>query len=106
VSTRRPITPREPTRQLYGEKNVPAGRPPSAFSLKYLQYETRALPALDRLPNHEFTPVARAISAGTSHTLVEKDSGSIITNNCGTLKGKLPALLTAPKLSSSYNDCK
>lgn len=30
VSTRRPITPREPRRQLYG-KQAPPGRPPSAF---------------------------------------------------------------------------
>lgn len=30
VSTRRPITPREPRRQLYG-RTAPPGRPPSAF---------------------------------------------------------------------------
>lgn len=30
VSTRRPITPREPRRQLYG-KQAPPGRPPSSF---------------------------------------------------------------------------
>lgn len=46
VSTRRPITPREPRRQLYG-RVAPAGRPPSAFSLRYLQFESRALPSLD-----------------------------------------------------------
>ncbi|XP_055905580.1 armadillo repeat-containing protein 2 [Eupeodes corollae] len=49
VSTRRPITPRDPRRQLYG-KVAPPGRPPSAFSLRYLQLEVRNLPALDPIP--------------------------------------------------------
>lgn len=38
VSTRRPITPREPGRVLYGKVAL-AGRPPSAFSMRYLQNE-------------------------------------------------------------------
>ncbi|XP_032593893.1 armadillo repeat-containing protein 2 [Drosophila grimshawi] len=38
VSTRRPITPREPGRVLYGKVSL-AGRPPSAFSMRYLQIE-------------------------------------------------------------------
>lgn len=42
VTTRRPITPREPRRQLYG-RAAPPDRPPSAFSLRYLQYEGRNL---------------------------------------------------------------
>ncbi|EDW65937.2 uncharacterized protein Dvir_GJ18620 [Drosophila virilis] len=49
VSTRRPITPREPGRVLYGKVAL-AGRPPSAFSMRYLQNEKpappRQLPAL------------------------------------------------------------
>ncbi|XP_034477942.1 armadillo repeat-containing protein 2 [Drosophila innubila] len=53
VSTRRPITPREPGRVLYGKVAL-AGRPPSAFSMRYLQNEIldtklappRQLPAL------------------------------------------------------------
>lgn len=55
VSTRRPITPREPRRQLYG-RTGPPDRPPSAFSLRYLQYEGRNLlsslePIKPRTPN-------------------------------------------------------
>ncbi|KAH8238232.1 hypothetical protein KR032_001318 [Drosophila birchii] len=49
VSTRRPITPRESGRVLYGKVAL-AGRPPSAFSMRYLQNEKpstpRQLPAL------------------------------------------------------------
>ncbi|XP_031626541.1 armadillo repeat-containing protein 2 isoform X2 [Contarinia nasturtii] len=45
VSTRRPITPREPRRQLYGKISL-ADRPPSAFSLSYLQLENRVLPPI------------------------------------------------------------
>ncbi|XP_013105207.2 armadillo repeat-containing protein 2 [Stomoxys calcitrans] len=36
VSTRRPVTPREPGRVLYGKVTM-AGRPPSSFSLRYLR---------------------------------------------------------------------
>lgn len=39
VSTRRPITPREPRRQLYG-KQAPPGRPPSSF--RYFLHFLRA----------------------------------------------------------------
>lgn len=34
VSTRRPITPREPGRVLYGKVTLP-GRPPSSFSYAF-----------------------------------------------------------------------
>lgn len=37
VSTRRPITPREPGRVLYGKVTLP-GRPPSAFSYEYFNF--------------------------------------------------------------------
>ncbi|XP_017483499.1 PREDICTED: armadillo repeat-containing protein 2 [Rhagoletis zephyria] len=53
VSTRRPITPREPGRALYGKVAL-AGRPPSAFSLRYLQNESQRhapkTPALEPIP--------------------------------------------------------
>ncbi|XP_061387302.1 armadillo repeat-containing protein 2-like [Musca vetustissima] len=49
VSTRRPVTPRETGRVLYG-KVAMAGRPPSAFSLRYLRNGEAAAP---RTPNLE-----------------------------------------------------
>nr|XP_014088411.2 armadillo repeat-containing protein 2 [Bactrocera oleae] len=56
VSTRRPITPREPGRALYGKVAL-AGRPPSAFSLRYLQNENQRhapmTPALEPIPVHQ-----------------------------------------------------
>lgn len=60
VSTRRPITPREPRRQLYGRVGPP-DRPPSAFSLRYLQYEGRNLlsslePIAPKTPNLNENP--------------------------------------------------
>ncbi|KAI8128073.1 Armadillo repeat-containing protein 2 [Lucilia cuprina] len=57
VSTRRPITPRETGRVLYGKVTLP-GRPPSAFSLRYLQNvdsrgSTPKTPSLEPLPATE-----------------------------------------------------
>ncbi|XP_039962584.1 armadillo repeat-containing protein 2 isoform X2 [Bactrocera tryoni] len=53
VSTRRPVTPREPGRALYGKVAL-AGRPPSAFSLRYLQNENQRhapmTPSLEPIP--------------------------------------------------------
>ncbi|KAM7349358.1 armadillo repeat-containing protein 2 isoform 2-T2 [Cochliomyia hominivorax] len=55
ISTRRPITPRESGRVLYGKVSLP-GRPPSAFSLRYLQNvdsrgSTPKTPSLEPLPS-------------------------------------------------------
>ncbi|XP_055855262.1 armadillo repeat-containing protein 2 [Episyrphus balteatus] len=67
VSTRRPITPRDPRRQLYG-KAAPPGRPPSAFCLRYLQSEVRNLPALDPISissiDKDFNKPCRSQSMG------------------------------------------
>ncbi|XP_053948495.1 armadillo repeat-containing protein 2 [Anastrepha ludens] len=56
VSTRRPITPREPGRALYGKVAL-AGRPPSAFSLRYLQNENQRhapmTPSLEPITVHQ-----------------------------------------------------
>lgn len=88
VSTRRPITPNVNKRQLYVDGH-PAGRPPSAFNLKYLQYETRALPSLERKETGEDNPkkVERSGSLGTIHE--------------STSKTKLPALPQAPRRSAA-----
>ncbi|XP_050076171.1 armadillo repeat-containing protein 2 [Anopheles maculipalpis] len=51
VSARRPITPREPRRQLYG-RLAPPGRPPSAINLKYLQQGPHALPSLEPIQSN------------------------------------------------------
>lgn len=104
VSARRPITPREPKRQLYG-RVAPPGRPPSAFSLKYLQFESRALPSLE--------PIRDPIERG-SVGFTRSDSADSISlgdsndatnnNNNGTTKSKLPALLKVPSKQSGSLD--
>ena len=100
VQTRRPITPREPTRQLYG-KNKIEGRPPSAFSLKNFFSETRALPTLepiqstasDHLPDISHESVDGIIQrSGSMGCLSESE------------KMKLPALLVQ-QASGSLEDC-
>jgi hypothetical protein len=93
VSTRRPITPHVNKRQLYGkdasfEKN---SRPPSAFNLRYLQYETRALPSLE--------PINQAAEEKEIHDKIER-SGSLGTIQESTIKTKLPALLEPPRIST------
>lgn len=97
VSTRRPITPNVNKRQLYVDGH-PAGRPPSAFNLKYLQYETRALPCLEPInQNGEGREVKRVERSGSLGTIQESTS-----------KTKLPALIERPKISSagSHENCK
>lgn len=98
VSTRRPITPNVNKRQLYVDAH-PAGRPPSAFNLKYLQYETRALPSLEPInQNGEDKEVPKRVER----------SGSLGTIQESTTKTKLPALIERPKISSagSHENCK
>lgn len=96
VSTRRPITPNVNKRQLYGDTLHPAGRPPSAFNLKYLQYETRALPCLEPISDER-----------EPHKRIER-SGSLGTIHESTSKTKLPALIEAPRISTagSLESCK
>lgn len=101
MQTRRPITPREPTRQLYG-RNTIAGRPPSAFSLKYLQYETRTLPTLD--------PIIQSTASDHLPEILHEIDGTIQrSGSVGCLseseRTKLPALLVQ-QASGSLEDCK
>lgn len=101
VSTRRPITPNVNKRQLYGN-NGPAGRPPSAFNLKYLQYETRALPCLE--------PISQGV-AGSSESFVQRKverSGSVGTIPDISKTTRLPALLEPPTIltSESQDECR
>ncbi|XP_037918228.1 armadillo repeat-containing protein 2 isoform X2 [Hermetia illucens] len=128
VSTRRPITPREPRRQLYG-KLAPPGRPPSAFSLRYLQFESRALPSLEPIQQQQQRPqqialeeiptVPRSGSVGTlldyvgattNNNSAASSNQSIgtttaaTTNNNVRLQGKLPALLSPPKITASLDN--
>lgn len=120
VSTRRPITPREP-RRLYGGRNAPAGkfllvvfndkindfvlqgRPPSSFSLRYLQFETRALPALEPIVQNNLknvdVPQFKRSDSENSLSVFDKD---IINNN----KAKLPALLSVGKFTGSLDNRK
>lgn len=88
VSARRPITPREPRRQLYG-RVAPPGRPPSAFSLKYLQLESRALPSLE--------PIQSTIQTnGVLRSESVDDLGEYDNANNNGSRSKLPALLKVP----------
>lgn len=98
VSTRRPITPNVNKRQLYVDGH-PAGRPPSAFNLKYLQYEARALPSLK--------PINQSGEEKEVQTKVER-SGSLGTIHESTSKAKLPALPQPPRVSTagSLENCK
>lgn len=103
ISTKRPITPREP-RRLYG-KLAPSGqRPPSAFSLRYLQFESRALPSIDPLPtiaNGKLQDNATLLRTHSNDSLIGRDDES---NNNQT---KLPSLLLPPtKISASLDNCK
>lgn len=100
VSTRRPITPNVNKRQLYVDGHLnPHGRPPSAFNLKYLQYETRVLPSLE--------PITQAGEDRGVQTKVER-SGSLGTIHETTSKTKLPALPQTPRVATagSLENCK
>lgn len=90
VSARRPITPREPRRQLYG-RVAPPGRPPSAFSLKYLQLESRTLPSLEPIQSSIQSNGFTRSESADSITLGEND-----TANNNAPRSKLPALLKVP----------
>lgn len=127
VQTRRPITPQVKQRHLYGKEQAPAGRPPSAFSLKYLQYETRALPCLEpiktavnsQLLANNLAVINQSTSQNQNQIPNQIDekvkdkskvhrSGSVgslmpTDNSCGD-RGKLPALLNIPQ-GSHHDDC-
>lgn len=84
VSTRRPITPNVNNRQLYGSTSFANGnRPPSAFNLKYLQHEMRALPSLE--------PINQSVSNNHENRKVQR------SNSIGEVgKARLPALIEPP----------
>lgn len=100
VSTRRPITPNVNKRQLYVDGH-PANRPPSAFNLKYLQYETRAVPC-------HLEPISQEGEEKEEQKKFER-SGSLGTiHESSTSKTKLPALRLEPpriKTAGSLENC-
>nr|XP_040227433.2 armadillo repeat-containing protein 2 [Anopheles coluzzii] len=109
VSARRPITPREPRRQLYG-RLAPPGRPPSAINLKYLQQGANTLPSLEPIQLNSTAGTA-ASSSLRSDSIDVKGSISIGSEPAGhsssTVIGreKLPALANIPqKLSGSLEN--
>lgn len=111
VSARRPITPREPRRQLYG-RLAPPGRPPSAINLKYLQQGANTLPSLEPIQLNSTAGTA-ASSSLRSDSIDVKGSISIGSEPAGhsssTVIGreKLPALANIPqKLSGSFENSK
>ncbi|KAG5673777.1 hypothetical protein PVAND_003797 [Polypedilum vanderplanki] len=112
VDTRRPITPNINNRRLFGNTYPSNARPPSAFNLKYLQYEMRALPCLEPINNNQ--SVLASSSSSSARVTVTNTNGEYLLNNVkkkiqrsssiGTLnetasKTKLPALLEPPPLS-------
>jgi hypothetical protein len=106
VSTKRPITPNVNNRQLYGS-SFPSGRPPSAFNLKYLQHEMRALPCLEPINQ---SPTGSELQLNTNNTTKVQRSSSIGTiHESGIKTTKLPALLepsNAISSATSLNECK
>ncbi|XP_058065768.1 armadillo repeat-containing protein 2 [Anopheles bellator] len=98
VSARRPITPREPKRQLYG-RVAPPGRPPSAINLKYLQQqESRALPLLE--PLHTSGPTA-SCSFSRSESVDSIDyngttGDTAVLSTTVKRREKLPAIIHIP----------
>ncbi|XP_053676158.1 armadillo repeat-containing protein 2 [Anopheles nili] len=91
VSARRPITPREPRRQLYG-RVAPPGRPPSAISLKYLQQGAHTLPSLEPIQSCGET----GLSVSRSESVNTFSSNTIGREGLGQIAGreKLPALVS------------
>ncbi|XP_053686252.1 armadillo repeat-containing protein 2 [Sabethes cyaneus] len=106
VPARRPITPREPKRQLYG-RAAPAGRPPSAFSLKYLQFESRALPSLEPIQSatnrNTFTRSESADSISLEGNDIANNYNNNNNNNNAS-RSKLPALLKVPSKQAGSLD--
>lgn len=105
VSTKRPITPNVNNRQLYGN-SFPAGRPPSAFNLKYLQHEMRTLPCLEPINQ---SPSSSETQLNTNST-VQRSSSIGTLQESGLKTTKLPALLepqnNVPSTATSLNECK
>jgi len=106
VSTKRPITPNVNNRQLYGN-SFPAGRPPSAFNLKYLQHEMRTLPCLEPINQ---SPTSSETQLNTISSKGQR-SGSIGTVESGLKTTRLPALTldppnNKPSTTTSLNECK
>jgi hypothetical protein len=95
VSTRRPITPNVNNRQLYGSSFSNANRPPSAFNLKYLQHEMRALPSLEPINHAKIKDVAPC-GEDLSNQKVRRSNSIDTIHEQGGVKAKLPALVESP----------
>ncbi|XP_049541239.1 armadillo repeat-containing protein 2 isoform X2 [Anopheles darlingi] len=95
VSARRPITPRDPRRQLYG-RIAPPERPPSAINLKYLQQDMRPLPTLEPI----------ITSAATSNVVrfelvdcSKANGGDLVRTTSMNGREKLPAISNMSNVS-------
>lgn len=98
VSTRRPITPNVNNRQLYGSASFTNGnRPPSAFNLKYLQYETRALPCLEPI-NQSVTATNSSNNHANENRIDKKVSRS---NSIGSTVNEIGKTTRLPSLIGS-----
>lgn len=90
-------------------KGGPANRPPSAFSLRYLQFESRALPStLEPIVSIPLAPSQsvrqRSESVDSIVGLQQQQQQQSSTSNNVT---KLPSLfLTPQKITASLDNCK
>ncbi|KRT79515.1 hypothetical protein AMK59_8475 [Oryctes borbonicus] len=86
LQTQRPFTPRDKERLLFGKKSKP-NRPPSSFSLKYLQNESElSIPISTPEDGNEVTP--KRINAGvraTSFKQHPKESAKNIRQRSGSI---------------------
>lgn len=105
VSTRRPITPNVNNRQLYGSAYTGSGnRPPSAFNLKYLQYDMRALSCCLEPIDQSVTNNNHVGENQINRKIQRSNSSSIIHENGA--KARLPALkIPATQNSGSLENC-
>ncbi|PSN42597.1 hypothetical protein C0J52_08697 [Blattella germanica] len=88
VNTKRPFTPRERERTLFGTARKSSYRPPSSFSLGYLQFqETEGGSSLSTTPPHvrRLNPIPSTPSSGslnTTSSLVDlKDWKTLLSSN-------------------------
>ncbi|XP_073833289.1 armadillo repeat-containing protein 2 [Musca autumnalis] len=76
VSTRRPVTPRETGRVLYG-KVAMAGRPPSSFSLRYLRNGEPAAPRTPNLEPIQTTEEEQQLTCGEGEGVEGNNDGGV-----------------------------
>ncbi|XP_030747859.1 armadillo repeat-containing protein 2 isoform X2 [Sitophilus oryzae] len=100
LQTQRPFTPRNKERHLFGSSRPKADRPPSSFSLKYLQNETD----LPVTPPDDIQAASEKNGKYLKHVRIKKhnrsSSLSEITENIFNITTKEPRKVKLPSLDS------